>query len=144
MSDGIDQLLFDYLLANARVIELQTISGVYFLFRGDEIVYIGQSYDVYSRVIDHKSDPSKHFDKWAYIEVDETERLEIERRYIEMFQPQYNQTHRIYPRRRYHQPKKTFGAVTVSGIKIYDDRRGSWEDQLDATHSLDAILRPAE
>jgi hypothetical protein len=61
-------------------------SGVYFLIAGDQIVYVGQSVNVYSRIAQH----SKLFDRYAYIpcSVDVMDRLES--LYIHCFRPPLN------------------------------------------------------
>lgn len=87
-----DDLLIQYLLQNARVEPLEIVSGVYFLFEDEEIVYIGQSTDVFVRMRRHYADPKKTFDKWAFIKVPVEDLLDVERMYIKMFQPYLNQT----------------------------------------------------
>ncbi len=66
----------------------QPISGIYFLIEGDEIVYVGQSIDVHSRLITHRQ--QKQFSHFSYIEVP-PELLDIvERAYISRFKPRLN------------------------------------------------------
>ncbi|KXS55166.1 MAG: prophage regulatory protein [Marinobacter sp. T13-3] len=64
------------------------VSGVYFLVKGGEVVYVGQSTSVYSRVTTHYA--SKDFDFWSYIPC-EKEGLDIlESLYIHFLQPKLN------------------------------------------------------
>ena len=43
---------------------LEKVSGVYFLVDGDEVVYVGQAVNVYSRVGQHTD---KRFDRYAFV-----------------------------------------------------------------------------
>lgn len=69
----------------------ETICGIYFLFSADnEIVYVGQSKDILTRVEKHKQ--TKVFDRFAYVRCS-PERLDIlELAYILKFDPIYNVT----------------------------------------------------
>ncbi len=67
---------------------IQRISGIYFLFRGDDLVYIGQSINVLGRVTAHTSD--KDFDSFAYLPCPEKELLAVEALYINEFKPLLN------------------------------------------------------
>ena len=51
--------------ANLTKNELKKIRGVYFLYRGEEIVYIGQSINITKRIWTHASE--KEFDSYRYI-----------------------------------------------------------------------------
>lgn len=64
-------------------------SGVYFLLREREVVYVGQSVDVLHRIARHRRE-GKAFDSFAYIEcpVDDLDRLEA--LYIKAFVPREN------------------------------------------------------
>lgn len=65
--------------------------GVYFLFNGKVIVYIGQSADIDSRVKQHLSD--KVFDSYAFITIEDPKaRLDKESFLILKHNPPYNQT----------------------------------------------------
>lgn len=70
----------------ATAIPWEQSSGVYFLIAGDQIVYVGQSVNVYSRIAQH----TKIFDRYAYIPcaVDVMDRLES--LYIHCFRPPLN------------------------------------------------------
>lgn len=62
-------------------------TGIYFLLDGDEVVYVGQSVNVYSRIEDHTD---KRFDRYAFIPcaVDVLDRLES--LYIHCLRPKLN------------------------------------------------------
>lgn len=62
--------------------------AVYFLIKGGEIVYIGQSNEILTRVNVHRRD--KDFDSFSYIIVDKGTVNEIEMMYINYFNPKYN------------------------------------------------------
>lgn len=67
------------------------VTGVYFLIHGDEIVYVGQSVDVFSRFEVHRVS-GKVFDRVYYIECEEWELSDVEAEYIIKFAPKYNRT----------------------------------------------------
>jgi hypothetical protein len=62
-------------------------TGVYFLVWNDEVVYVGQSVNVYSRITHHSS---KEFDKYAYIPCHEDALDRLESLYIHCFRPRLN------------------------------------------------------
>lgn len=66
------------------------IKGVYFLFDGDELVYIGQSGNVYARIGQHIREGHKEFDSWEVYETEDYIRLEP--LLIGLLRPKYNQT----------------------------------------------------
>lgn len=61
---------------------------IYFLFNGNELVYIGKSDNVYKRIGDHIAEGSKKFDRWEYIETYDNELLEAH--LISILKPKYN------------------------------------------------------
>jgi hypothetical protein len=63
------------------------VSGVYFLLDGDEVVYVGQAVNVYSRICQHAG---KKFDRYAYVPcpVEILDRLES--LYIHCLRPRLN------------------------------------------------------
>ncbi len=64
--------------------------SIYFLFCGEELVYIGQSVSLSSRISTHRQEGYKAFDRVFYMPV-EYERLdEVERREIIKHRPRYN------------------------------------------------------
>lgn len=65
-------------------------SGIYFLFRADVVVYVGQAVDVRRRIADHIGDGVKSFDRAAMICCLPNRLLKWERFYIEQLLPEYN------------------------------------------------------
>lgn len=64
------------------------VEGVYFLYDGDELVYIGQSNNVMMRIGEHIKEGVKEFDRFEfYPTVDKTR---LEGFLIQMFKPKYN------------------------------------------------------
>ena len=68
------------------------VSGVYFLFYNDEVVYIGQGWNCFLRVAEHtRKDSDKVFTHWSFIEVPfENERKLLEQEMIKKHCPKYN------------------------------------------------------
>jgi len=62
-------------------------SGVYFLLDGDKIVYVGQSVNVYSRIVNHTD---KRFDRYAVISCPVDSLDILESLYIHCIQPRLN------------------------------------------------------
>lgn len=106
MSDK--DLLLKYLLNRARVESMEIIIGIYFLFDGETIVYIGKSTDIHGRVHAHLKDPGKHFDRYAYIAVSSDDLDAAEFEYIKLFEPKYNRNGIPGRRARREVPKRTF------------------------------------
>jgi len=67
---------------------LDKLSGVYLLWNIDELVYVGQSKNGTSRIINHKKD--KFFSRYTWIEVPLDLLNDIERFYIKKYKPRYN------------------------------------------------------
>jgi excisionase family DNA binding protein len=63
-------------------------SGIYFLCDGEEVVYVGQSVDVYSRVLQHRR--SKQFDRVFWWPVPASELDKIEGAFIRTLKPRLN------------------------------------------------------
>jgi hypothetical protein len=61
--------------------------GVYFLCRGNTVVYVGQSVSVASRIQTHTD---KDFDTAYYLSVPEEDLNKVEASFIEILQPEYN------------------------------------------------------
>jgi len=62
--------------------------AVYFLWKGDELVYIGQAVNLFARVAYHLRD--KEFDSFSHVACKLEELDELERRAILMWQPSLN------------------------------------------------------
>jgi excinuclease UvrABC nuclease subunit len=67
-------------------------SGVYFLYQGDELVYIGQGWNCLLRVAEHtRKDSDKVFTHWSFFPVqDESERKQLERELRARHKPRFN------------------------------------------------------
>lgn len=76
------------------------ISGVYFLMRGTEVVYVGQSVDVLGRVRYHRRVSHAYFDRAAYIQVEPEKLIEQEEFWIRFFQPVENSAKTPWSRNR--------------------------------------------
>lgn len=63
-------------------------SGVYFLTRGNRVVYVGQSTNVFHRVASHTS--SKQFDSMAWVPCDPSSLDRLESLYIHVLKPELN------------------------------------------------------
>ena len=72
---------------------------VYFLIDVNEIVYVGQSINVYNRIATHNSEKKKIFTRVLYIPVCEDEMGKIERHYINSLDPKYNTDGRTVSKR---------------------------------------------
>lgn len=64
------------------------LSGVYFLFAGGELVYVGQSVNVFVRLAAHMRE--KDFDRWSYVLCGRDELDTLETRFIKAFRPPLN------------------------------------------------------
>lgn len=63
-------------------------SGVYLLFKGDELVYVGKSINLFSRISTHTQ--SKRFDSFWFINCPKETMDESERKLIDLLQPPEN------------------------------------------------------
>jgi len=68
------------------------IPGVYFLFKDDTLVYVGQSTHVPTRIAAHVREGRLEFDKVSFIRVPPERLLEVEAYYIDLLWPEENQT----------------------------------------------------
>lgn len=66
-----------------------TAMGIYFLIKANEVVYVGQSVDVFKRLSRHKSD-GKDFDSFAFIQCEKHLLNDLESLYISAFVPFMN------------------------------------------------------
>ena len=72
-----------------RIQNRKIISGVYFLFDKDELVYVGCSNDIFKRIIQHEG--KKVFDSYSYIELSNEEEIMLcEGVLIDKYIPKYN------------------------------------------------------
>lgn len=63
--------------------------GIYFLIENNDVVYVGQSIDVHSRIHQH-SISNKAFDSFSWIETRKNNLDVLESLYIHTLQPKYN------------------------------------------------------
>ena len=68
------------------------IPGVYFLFKNNDLVYVGQSTHVPTRIASHVREGRLEFDKVSFIRVPPERLLEVEAYYIDLLWPEENQT----------------------------------------------------
>ncbi len=66
------------------------MTGVYFLKKGNKIVYVGQSADIGSRIKAHKQDGTKKFNNYTYIECKKELLMQTEEAFILQYSPIYN------------------------------------------------------
>jgi len=67
---------------------INSLSGIYFLMSNNEIVYVGQSKNIYARIHSHST--SKKFDSVSWVLCDATERSAMETAYIMLYEPKLN------------------------------------------------------
>jgi hypothetical protein len=67
-------------------------SGIYFLYNGAELVYIGQATNISRRIIEHFSDGTKQFTHVRYNVVPIESLFDVETTLIRAFKPKYNMT----------------------------------------------------
>lgn len=82
---------FDKLEENLVELNVPILSGIYFLYYRNKIVYIGKSINVYSRIRQHEEDNSKLFDNVKVIFTESIDKEEIY--FIKKYNPFYNGTH---------------------------------------------------
>jgi len=73
------------------------IAGVYFLFKDNNLVYIGETKDIYRRIAEHTAGKKcngvlkSSFDRWEFIEIENNaSRKRAEEMLITMLQPEWN------------------------------------------------------
>ena len=74
-------------MAAKRLVEVSHISGVYFLCEADDVVYVGQSIDVTTRIRQHTD---KQFDRALCLPCPEQDLNRVEAAFIGFFKPKYN------------------------------------------------------
>jgi excinuclease UvrABC nuclease subunit len=128
---------------------MPVLSAVYFLFDGDELVYIGESRDVFFRVRTHFLDPDKTFDRWTFIEADECERKIAEKKLIRRYKPKYNRAHVNPPKPQIYVrvPRRPDRVVPYSNLRELEDLwfpPATDEEHAKAVDALSDVLRPTE
>ena len=82
------RLSYQDILKERKPIDFVIGPSIYFLFDGDEIVYIGRSRNVMKRISAHLND--KYFDSYAVFWVGKSRSVEIEAAMIGLYRPKYN------------------------------------------------------
>ncbi|WNV48688.1 hypothetical protein [Pseudomonas phage Clover] len=72
--------------------EPNDLSGVYFLIRGDRIVYVGQSLNAPARILEHQREAIKKFERVFIHFLPPESLVAVEGLYIGLYQPEYNKT----------------------------------------------------
>lgn len=70
--------------------EQQDCTGIYFLWLGEKLQYVGKSVDVWGRTRRHENEFRIDFDTWTSFSVEEASLKEYERAYIATYKPPYN------------------------------------------------------
>ena len=65
-------------------------AGIYFLWRGNVIVYVGQTRAGFGRIATHIAQSQKVFDGVSFLRCEADQLDEVERKYIDRFMPEYN------------------------------------------------------
>lgn len=73
-------------------ISIKPLVGIYFLISNGELIYIGQSKDIFGRIEDHKND--KVFDHFCYFECKPDQLDYKERKLIKQHKPKLNIAHK--------------------------------------------------
>ena len=86
-------------MENYEYVDLNTLDkvfikskrGIYFLYKEDELVYIGMTTNFSSRLNSHIADDTKEFDSYRFLDVNDNVNLNnIEEKYIRKYKPLYN------------------------------------------------------
>lgn len=80
-------------LAGSKELRLDLLemnSGIYFLYDDDELVYIGQAYNITRRITDHILEATKKFNNVRYNLVPKELLTEVETTLIKALKPKYN------------------------------------------------------
>lgn len=73
-----------------RAASYQPTCGIYFLCNDKEVLYVGQSISIPTRLATHFNDPSKHFTKVAYVPCEAKHLDVMESLYIHTLNPKLN------------------------------------------------------
>jgi predicted GIY-YIG superfamily endonuclease len=111
------------------------IQGVYFLVKGNQIVYVGSCKDVYHRVSTHQSNIRLKFNSWTYQAIDDYDKMVIDEiKYIKKLTPRYNI--KDNPKAK----KEMQKAINLEGI---EKKRISWHEveRIFKKHKINPIYR---
>ena len=73
-----------------RAVKFSPTSGIYFLIKDQEIVYVGKSVNIQTRLGVHLNEGAIDFDSYSFIECGQAEMNNLEMEYILRFQPRHN------------------------------------------------------
>ena len=78
------------------------IIGCYFLWYENNIVYIGESTCIMSRIVQHQKENKKLFDRWTFKKISgsDKQRLSHEKKLIQHYKPKYNIVHKVKSKRK--------------------------------------------
>lgn len=79
-----------YLLKKAVKVPETFLVGIYFLINDYEVVYVGQSTNIASRIVYHVAEGRKIFDSYSYVECEKSILDDMESLYIDKYIPKYN------------------------------------------------------
>ena len=80
-------------LAGSKELRLDSFemnSGIYFLYNNDELVYIGQAFNISKRIMEHLLESRKSFNKVRYNLVPRESLNDVETTLIKALKPKYN------------------------------------------------------
>ncbi len=75
----------------ASVVKAPTSCGIYFLVKDMEVIYVGQSVDLFNRISKHRR-AGVDFDSYSFIECERRELDALEMMYVTAFMPKQNWT----------------------------------------------------
>jgi hypothetical protein len=81
----------DVIVATSQCVGYERLCGVYFLILNGSIVYVGQTVDLWHRLIGHRSRRGVRFDRVAWIAVPEPYLDMVESWYFHRFKPSCGQ-----------------------------------------------------
>ena len=99
LSSLMPELLDDLRRSAARVTPKAQLCGIYFLFLGDDLVYVGKSFNVLRRIGDH-AEGLIEFDRACWIRTPKSTLAESERRWLDILLPSANSDQRTVALRR--------------------------------------------
>jgi hypothetical protein len=73
-----------------RVYDPAFLTGVYFLCKGNEVLYVGQSTNIGNRVTTHAAESTKDHDKVFFLRLPASQLAEVESRFIASLKPVHN------------------------------------------------------
>jgi len=114
---------------------------IYFLTKGESVVYVGQSVSLMARLATHMK-LGKGFDGVFYVPVDKSQLLAEERKYIEQFKPELNNESFCTWKNRPKRPKsaRTVAVMTTSVQRLREIREKFEEVQARAKRCEGCVL----